>query len=102
MQMWSLKNVFKGESKQETHMVWIQLFLFAALHTIHWKDVAQSGSEISRKFPTEVEMFRIVRFGGARKGVNFAVSSEGKNSYENIFLFWQSKYCLCCVNNHKF
>lgn len=81
MQMWSLKNVFKGESKQETHMVWIQLFLFAALHTIHWKDVAQSW-----KFPTEVEMFRIVRFGGARKGVNFAVSSEGKKQLWKYFL----------------
>lgn len=86
MQMWLLKNVFKGESKQETHMVWIQLFLFAALHTIHWKDVAQSGSEILWKFPTEVEMFRIVRFGGARKGVNFAVSSEGKKQLWKYFL----------------
>lgn len=86
MQMWSLKNVLKGESKQETHMVWIQLFLFAALHTIHWKDVAQSGTEISWKFPTEVEMFRIVRFGGARKGVNFAVSSEGKKQLWKYFL----------------
>lgn len=86
MQMWSLKNVFKGESKQETHMVWIQLFLFAALHTIHWKDVARSGSEILWKFPTEVEMFRIVRFGGARKGVNFAVSSEGKKQLWKYFL----------------
>lgn len=86
MQKWSLKNVFKGESKQETHMVWIQLFLFAALHTIHWKDVAQSGTEISWKFPTEVEMFRIVRFGGARKGVNFAVSSEGKKQLWKYFL----------------
>lgn len=86
MQMWLLKNVFKGESKQETHMVWMQLFLFAALHTIHWKDVAQSGSEILWKFPTEVEMFRIVRFGGARKGVNFAVSSEGKKQLWKYFL----------------
>lgn len=86
MQMWLLKNVFKGESKQETHMVWIQLFLFAALHTIHWKDVARSGSEILWKFPTEVEMFRIVRFGGARKGVNFAVSSEGKKQLWKYFL----------------
>lgn len=67
-------------------MVWIQLFLFAALHTIHWKDVAQSGSEILWKFPTEVEMFRIVRFGGARKGVNFAVSSEGKKQLWKYFL----------------
>lgn len=67
-------------------MVWIQLFLFAALHTIHWKDVAQSGSEILWKFPTEVEMFRIVRFGGARKGVNVAVSSEGKKQLWKYFL----------------
>lgn len=93
MQMWSLKNVFKGESKQETHMVWIQLFLFAALHTIYWKDVAQSGSEISWKFPTEVEMFRIVRFGGARKGVNFAVSSEGKKQLWKYFLV----YIVCAA-----
>ena len=93
MQMWSLKNVFKGESKQETHMVWIQLFLFAALHTIHWKDVAQSGSEILWKFPTEVEMFRIVRFGGARKGVNFAVSSEGKKQLWKYFLV----YIVCAA-----
>ena len=67
-------------------MVWIQLFLFAALHTIHWKDVAQSGSEISWKFPTEVEMFRIVRFGGTRKGINFAVSLEGKKRLWKYFL----------------
>lgn len=93
MQMWSLKNVFKGESKQETHMVWIQLFLFAALHTIYWKDVAQSGSEILWKFPTEVEMFRIVRFGGARKGVNFAVSSEGKKQLWKYFLV----YIVCAA-----
>lgn len=97
MQMWSLKNVFKGESKQETHMVWIQLFLFAALHTIHWKDVAQSGSEISWKFPTEVEMFRIVRFGGARKGVNFAVSSEGKKTVMKIFSCFDNQNIVCAA-----
>lgn len=55
-------------SKQEMHMVWIQLFLFVAFHTIHRIDVAQFGLAISWKFPRVVELFRIVRFDGTMEG----------------------------------
>ena len=88
-------------SKQEMHMVWIQLFLFVAFHTIHRIDVAQFGLTISWKFPRVVELFRIVRFDGTWKGVRFAISKEKRNSYENIFLSRLSKHCLCCAINRK-